>query len=421
MYNIEQRKAIEDKHDKIVIIAPPGSGKTHTMVGAVEHYIKEKNPKRVVAITFTRKAAGELRKKIFNKTIVETATIHSWSLSQLNRLSREHGFRVRILQDEQIMSILKPMIKDYSIHPNLKYKLFHYVMGDYNIDIPEYVKSKFKTISGKYIQFKRDRHLYDFTDLPLYLKDKLVDFDAYVTDIDGLFVDEFQDVDPIQLEVFNRVLAKEKFYIGDPDQAIYIFRGATADIFHSLQDFYVHNLKVNYRSYQEILDYAVTFRNEAVLTVEADESLSILSVEDKFESNILAHRGTGASVLIQSGNEFVGYGSGVRFEDNNAMQVGYEIINHQPQILCRTNKEVDRLTEAGYGKVSTIHKAKGLEFDNVIVCDFAIEEEENINVAYVALTRAANRLMVTTTDTLMAVTHAIPEDAKASNGTKKLF
>lgn len=63
-------------------------------------------------------------------------------------------------------------------------------------------------------------------------------------------------------------------------------------------------------------------------------------------------------------------------------------------ILCRTNKQVKAINEKGYYNVSTVHQAKGLEYDNVIVIDFPIKELEDLNIAYVALTRARNGLYV---------------------------
>lgn len=63
-------------------------------------------------------------------------------------------------------------------------------------------------------------------------------------------------------------------------------------------------------------------------------------------------------------------------------------------ILCRTNKQVKYINDAGYFEASTIHQAKGLEYDNVIVIDTTISSIEDLNIAYVALTRARNNLFV---------------------------
>jgi superfamily I DNA/RNA helicase len=74
------------------------------------------------------------------------------------------------------------------------------------------------------------------------------------------------------------------------------------------------------------------------------------------------------------------------------------------QFLCRTNKEVKQLQELGYTLVSTIHQSKGLEYDNVVVIDFELSSEEEINIAYVALTRAKNRLIITDIKSIEKVT-----------------
>lgn len=66
----------------------------------------------------------------------------------------------------------------------------------------------------------------------------------------------------------------------------------------------------------------------------------------------------------------------------------------RPMILCRTNKQVNYIQKAGYFETSTVHQAKGLEYDNVIVIDTTISSIEDLNIAYVAMTRARNKLLV---------------------------
>ena len=70
-----------------------------------------------------------------------------------------------------------------------------------------------------------------------------------------------------------------------------------------------------------------------------------------------------------------------------------EIFNFGPQVLCRTNKEVE-LIKRYYPSAMTIHAAKGLEFNNVCVIDFPTETEEEQNIMFVALTRAKDRIAV---------------------------
>jgi len=80
-----------------------------------------------------------------------------------------------------------------------------------------------------------------------------------------------------------------------------------------------------------------------------------------------------------------------RFDDNTAIQ---DLFSRKPMILCRTNKQVAAVGAIGYFECSTVHQAKGLEYDNVIVIDTTINSLESLNVAYVAITRAKNRVLV---------------------------
>lgn len=87
--NPEQLAAIHSEEKKLVIIAPPGSGKTFTMVRAIEAYIEKKSDADVVAITFTKKAAGELESAFFGNNNIHASTIHSWSYSHLENMSKK--------------------------------------------------------------------------------------------------------------------------------------------------------------------------------------------------------------------------------------------------------------------------------------------------------------------------------------------
>lgn len=256
IYNEKQLVAINSEEPRVVVVAAPGSGKTRTMIAAIENFIEKTKSKNIVAITFTKKATEEIQSRVFiSKDILNVSTIHSWSLQELNKLSIKYRFRVKILTEEKIRKILEPLMEEYKISGRMADSCYFYMIGTISPDLDLKMRSKLDAIYKKYTDFKRTRYLYDFTDLPLYLKDKLEEYDEYIT-TNGLFVDEFQDVDPTQLKVFDRVIANKKFFIGDPDQAIYIFRGATSEVFKELEDFKDYKLDINYRSYQPILDIA---------------------------------------------------------------------------------------------------------------------------------------------------------------------
>jgi superfamily I DNA/RNA helicase len=125
-----------------------------------------------------------------------------------------------------------------------------------------------------------------------------------------------------------------------------MFRGATPEIFERfITDGYeYHTLDINYRSKQEIIDNA--------------------GVELKCD------RGVGGEIIKNT-----------------------NILRYGPQILCRTNKEVEQIKKL-YPSVMTVHGAKGLEFNNVCVINFTIESEEDANIMFVALTRAKDRIAI---------------------------
>lgn len=406
MYNQEQKQAIESLDANIVIKAPPGSGKTFTMVEAIRHYYKNAKSRKVVAITFTVKAAEEIEvhfplcNVIPGEDFIHISTIHSWSYTQLQRLADKHHFKIRLLQEEAVLDILRPMLEARNIQSTALHSAFAFVVHNATNNISDVLKKKLQFVKEDYTEYKRARHLYDFTDLPLYLYTKLMDYNEVITGIDALFVDEFQDIDPVQLKVFDLVQVKKRFYIGDPDQSIYLFRGACAEVFDSLTDFTTYELEVNYRSYQEILDFASTMKQMA------DDGFikNVGQLDYVDRSHIKADRGFGGAVICINPPAMINYISHADYYEP-VEAVSKELELYKPyQILCRTNKEVKQLQQLGYSFVSTIHQAKGLEYDNVAVIDFELSSAEEINIAYVALTRARNRLLITDITTIEKAT-----------------
>lgn len=406
-YNKSQLKVINSKEPRMIVIAPAGSGKTSSIVGAVEKYREDFPEHKIVVVTFTKKATAELidRIKIAN---IDISTIHSWAYSQLRILGSKYNFKIQLLEEEIIKDILKQLCKRRKQYYLNQFQLFSYVMGNYNIDVDDSIKKVFEIIRYDYIKYKRSQMLYDFTDLPEYLYDKLEEYAENIKSIDALFVDEIQDADEIQLKLFDRIInCNKKVYIGDPKQSIYMFRGANQELLASLEDFVSFNLIVNYRSYQEIIDFAVSFRNYAINKgVNCGKNAVMLTDKFKIEpSNIICKRGNGANIYsisdIGDCLEILEGGSST-MKDENLILKGL-LNDKNTQILCRSNRQVKKLQSLGVEKVSTVHQAKGLEYDNVIIVDFPVKELESLNIAYVAMTRAKNMLCICNYETLLSV------------------
>lgn len=399
-----QRAAVEACGENIVIRASAGSGKTSTLITAIAAHRYERLADRICAITYTRAARAEMEERLHAMGIfdVEVTTIHVWARNLLNEFSIKYDFKVKILEEMDIKTILEEIVSQYYRRNGYRTKinigiLYSYITGNKTMDITDGYRRILNLLEMYYIEYKRDNNLYDFTDYPLYLYDVMITYNEYVNNIDALFVDEFQDVDEIQFEIFKRVLSKKKFYIGDSWQSIFQFRGADGAVFTKLEDFDLYKLAYNYRSYQEIIDYASTVYLELKLAVADGNDSYISLINFSRPSSIICNRGYGGTVSII---DPFGNGNHIKNKVNYYMdikrqkEVFNEFIKTNPMILCRTNKQVKAIQEHGYTNVSTIHQAKGLEYDNVIVVDTAIKDDEDLNIAYVALTRARDNLLV---------------------------
>lgn len=396
-YDSNQLRAINAEEQKVLVMANAGSGKTSTIVGAIDKFMTEHPDANLVAITFTKKAAAELSLKTISHPTVQASTIHSWALKELNRLGRKYKFMVNLLQELKIKELLLSISKRCGYYSLNQFLLYSYITGNYNIDVPDEVKGKFRKVNDLYIRFKRDNRLYDFMDLPLYLYDVLTEYDETI-DLDALFVDEFQDVDDIQAQVFKRINAKKYFFVGDTRQSIYLFRDASPEVLKQFAEYTRYNLNYNYRSYQPIVDFA----NEIYLKGSDGVITNLIDVHDlDCPNEIECVRGsTGCKLYIIEPEEEYAYDL-ITHKHIDVTNIIHRFMATKPYILCRSNKQVKRIKELGYENVSTVHQAKGLEYDNVVVTDFELSTVEEVNVAYVACTRAKNGLIVADYDTFL--------------------
>lgn len=394
-YNKKQKDAINSDFSKTVVLAPAGSGKTTVLIGAIKRYKEEYPDSKIVAITFTKKAAEDIQNRLSGLKGIKSSTIHSWAYQELDYLSYQlekenpnSGFKIKLLQEDKIKEILKEISKKRRYYYIKENELYFYIMGNYNIDIEDWVKKMYEAIRNDYIIFKKTHGLYDFTDLPEYLLDKLNDYNRAIQHIDAFFVDEFQDVDPIQIELFDKVITNKKFFIGDVNQSIYQFRGATPNIIRELKDFNFMELDVNYRSYQEIIDFATTAQKLA-----KEEGILFSSIMESYQSEIKCVRGKGGKAYtLNRANAAYEIN---QFKKLRSQDLIKEFIDRNSIVLCRKNKEVRQIKNLGYSNVTTIHQAKGLEFPSVILTDFETSTDEDINIAYVGMTRAENHLLAT--------------------------
>ena len=238
-----QYNVVTSDKENILLRAPAGSGKTTSLINAIANYRYNYLADRICAITYTRAARAEMEQRLKEMGIhdVEVTTIHVWARNLLNDFSIKYNFKIKILQEPQIKDILQELVDEYILHSRIRNInidiLYNFIMGNKNMDIKDSFKKTLIALETRYIKYKRDNILYDFTDYPLYLYDVLTTFDESINNIDALFVDEYQDVDETQFEIFQKVNAHKKFFVGDAWQSIFVFRGADGAVFTKTKDF----------------------------------------------------------------------------------------------------------------------------------------------------------------------------------------
>ena len=285
--NEEQRKAAEKIDGPILILAGAGSGKTRTVTYRIAHMIKEKgiSPLNIMALTFTNKAAKEMKERAealigpdANNLVV--STFHSFSVRLLktysDRIGYGRNFNIYDVDDQKtiINKIKKDMnIKNDDISPvktagrisKLKEQGIGIEELEEQIDIRIPANRIFRDIYQKYDETLKANNAMDFSDLLLNAK-KLLD-DPYVLErvqdrYRYIVVDEYQDTNDIQYEIISKIAEKYKniCVVGDEDQSIYAFRGANINnILNFERDYknaFVAKLEQNYRSTKTILDTA---------------------------------------------------------------------------------------------------------------------------------------------------------------------
>ena len=285
--NEPQRQAVMATNGPLLILAGAGSGKTRVLTHRTAYLIEEcgVNPYNIMAITFTNKAAGEMRERIdqmvgYGPESIWVCTFHSTCVRILRRYIDRLGFGTNftIYDSDDQKTLMKDICKRLEIDTKMyKEKMFLSAISsakDELIDPIEfetraagdYVKRKQAQVYREYQQALKQNNALDFDDLimktvELFKLDKEV-LASYQDRFRYIMVDEYQDTNTAQFELIRLLALKYQnlCVVGDDDQSIYKFRGANIynilNFEHHFPDATVIKLEQNYRSTQNILDAA---------------------------------------------------------------------------------------------------------------------------------------------------------------------
>lgn len=313
--NKEQQKAVTTIEGPLLVLAGAGSGKTRVLTNRIAYMIEQGiSPYNILAITFTNKAAGEMKERIIGligsvADSMQISTFHSFGLKILRENHSIIGYQsnITLLDSEDTLSVIKKILKDYNLDPKVynpkairnkisscknelidpkKYEI--YAVSDYE-----------KTVLEIYIEYEKilkKNNSVDFDDLlilpiEIFKKSKEI-LEKYQERFKYILIDEYQDINEAQYLLTKMISDKYKniCVVGDNDQAIYSFRGANfRNILNFEKDYpkaLTIKLEENYRSTTNILEAA----NSVIRNNKNRKDKNLISIKGDGE-NLTYYRG----------------------------------------------------------------------------------------------------------------------------------
>ena len=440
-YNKEQQKAIITQHHKALCVAGAGTGKTTVLIARITFLVSCKgiNPKDILAITFTRKAKQELQTRLQKQNIhgVNTYTFNGFAQNQLRKklpqnpvTLADYGEKARLLQQslhenghtlETATSIYFSKTKDLR---KQRQKLLQDVLSLLtfckmrNIELKD-LKSQGERESlllntGKeFNSLCKQRNKRLFVDQLLDIQKHYEQNPSDIPNYKHILVDEYQDVNNIQVQLLKTLEAEKTFYVGDPRQSIYGWRGSNITYITELpeqEDIEVIVLKKNYRSDKQIvktgnkcIEPLLLPDLEANSNKKGEINVKGYSSKDEEAKNVVKQLPQKGTVLILA-------------RKNSDLNTVEDELQRQDKKYTRREENTQKQKRI---TLCTIHAAKGLEADTVFIVQAThnnhplqvsehpiIEklqpkkydkEEEERRLFYVAITRAKHTLHITYT------------------------
>ena len=363
-----QKKAVLHQEGPCLVIAGAGSGKTKVLTTRIANLIESGVPSyQILAITFTNKAAKEMRDRLEtlakdNKAFV--GTFHSFGLrvirENVNALGMTSNFT--ILDSDDVTSLVKKILKEKGydtkeVSPSYIKNRISFIKNEMLTDaeVEKFFQSEMEKIAYEIykeynIKLKKNNSV-DFDDLlriPVLLFQNHPDIlELYQNKYQYILIDEYQDTNEVQYKLVKLLSKKYQnlFVVGDPDQSIYQFRGANyKNILNFERDYpntVVIPLEDNYRSTKMILDAANSV---------------IKNNKERKEKNLRSHHGDGVKTKFMVGYDEKHEISLVIEEIKKLLEQGYKKRNIA--IFYRTNAQ-SRVIEEQFLKANIPYKVVG--------------------------------------------------------------
>ena len=366
--NDKQKQAVLHMDGPCLVIAGAGSGKTKVLTTRIANLIDNGiNSYNILAITFTNKAAKEMRDRLSNLVPNNSAfvgTFHSFGVRVIRENYETLGLsrNFTILDSDDVTTVIKKILKDKDIDsktiaPSYIRNRISFIKNE-NLSIAE-IEKFFNTepekiayeVYKEYIKILKNNNSVDFDDL-LLLPVKLFEtnpevLEKYQDKFKYILIDEYQDTNEVQYRL-TKLLAKKHqniFIVGDPDQSIYMFRGANyKNILNFEKDYsnaVVIPLEENYRSTSNILNAANSV---------------IKNNKERKEKNLWSSKGDGVKVKYIRAYDEKNEVDQVIGEIKRLMDEGYK--KKDMAVFYRTNGQA-RVVEEQFLKANLPYKVIG--------------------------------------------------------------
>ena len=334
--NDKQLEAVKTTEGPVLVVAGAGSGKTKVLATRIAYLIDGIGcpDRNILAITFTNLACREMKSRVFSilnrPCNAQILTYHGLCLRILREDISVYGMdkNFNIIDDEEQSEIIKQIYQDWRLRDEFGKRCKIKMMLDFiraiqsscnciertfwdkNIDIPDQVNDLIKrhilhngddkyikSIYLEYIKRKFKGNLLDYNDL-ITGAYKLLKYNPEIAKkwqqrFQYILVDEFQDTDYFQFQILQMLINNQEnvFCVGDPDQTIYEWRGAYAEIFNDFLARFQNTKQIildkNYRSTQNILDVANSL---------------IKHNEKRIDKTLIAHNANGEKPIYYEGD-----------------------------------------------------------------------------------------------------------------------
>ncbi|MEW5818967.1 MAG: UvrD-helicase domain-containing protein [Cyanobacteriota bacterium] len=362
-----QSRAVTDLAGPILVVAGAGSGKTRVLTQRIAYLIaKGVSPYEVLAVTFTNKAANEMKARVSN-CIGEDLATKSWIGTFHNicgRILRQNIEKLEdgrknnfvIFDETDSISIIKQSIKELDLddkryNPKTVRTMISTAKNnmlsafEYTSEAQDFFKDKVGRIYHKYEELLINNNALDFDDM-LLLSVKLLNScnniaEYYQKRFKHVLVDEFQDTNTAQYEFIKLLTNYGKntwkdsslCVVGDVDQSIYSWRGADYKIILGFQSDFknakIYKLEENYRSYQTILDIANSI---------------IVNNSERLEKKLFCTKAEGQKATLYQSNDEAAEALYIAKQISKLLKRDYNLNNIA--ILYRTNAQSRSLEEA---------------------------------------------------------------------------